>query len=172
MTEGMAPYYASLRLREADDLRRIRDEVWERLDPPGCYERSEPHVTIHPGFSCGHRTAARVAGILAYVVGDEFRVDGLSFWPDADEPAVVKLDVDADLSVYQQAIESHISESDGSIDREPVPPHITLFKARDAGEDGDGRIETAFDSDRLRWMRGEYGDWSVEAGGYTVERRG
>lgn len=164
------PYYASLRVREHDRVEAIRDEVWERLDPPSGYEKSEPHITIHPGFTCEHGTASRIAGVLAYVVGHEIEVTGLSFWPSPEEPMVVKLDLDADLGVFRQTIEGHVRADGGTIDREPVPAHITLFKSGDAGEEPASLLRGG--NRRLESIEGEYDGWSVEVAGYSVKRRG
>lgn len=166
---GKAPWYASMRLADADEVRRVRERVWNALGPPGSYERSDPHLTVHPGFSCDQHTAATIAGVLAYAVGEPVGIDGMSFHPGPDNPMVVKLDVDADLSVYRQAIESHVLESGGTIDREPVPPHITLFKCGDAGDEGCSPMSIT--DDGLAWARSYEPEWTTDLSGYTLSRR-
>lgn len=165
----MRPYYAAVSVREEALVERIRAEVWNLLDPPGGYERVDPHITVHPGFSCGNRTAARVAGVLSYAVGETVETTGLSVHPDVDRPAVVKLDLDADLSMYRESITSQVEDAGGSIDRDPVPPHLTLFKAADAGEDPGGPL--IGDKDRLRRALGDHAGVEFEVAGFRLEKR-
>lgn len=167
------PYYASLCLREEDRVGRIRDEVWAQFLPAAGYEKVDPHITIHPGFSADSATAAEVAGVLAYTVGREFEVTGLSFWPGPNRPVVVKLDLEGDaMDVYRQTIEARVREGGGTIDRDPVPPHITLFKSGDADEEPDGLVSDYVCPEALEETEGEYGGWAVEVAGYRVTRRG
>lgn len=169
MNDERRPYYVSLSVAQEDRVRAVRDRVWNAVNPGDAYEKVEPHVTVHPGFTCDHRTAARVAGVLAYVVGDAARVNGVSFWPGPDEPMVAKLDLDLDLEAYRDTIEEYVVECGGTIDRSPVPPHLTLFKSGDAGEDADTSVGSS--GRFLTDLEGQHGDWYAEVSGYTVKQR-
>lgn len=161
--------WAWLRLRAEDRLTAVRDEAWSRLDPPDGYEKSDPHLTVHPGFSVPPSGAADVAGILAYTIGMRVMVDGLSFYPSREEPAVVKLDVGCNIGPFRTAIDNEVTDAGGTIDRSPVPAHITLFKSADAGEQPEALLRAG--PKRLESIAGEYGGWETETAGYAVERR-
>jgi 2'-5' RNA ligase len=112
-----------------------------------------------------------VAAALSGLVGTAARVEGLSLWPGRERPAVVKLDLDAGgrLRGLRDSVESVVRGSGGTVDRDPVPPHITLFKSADVGERPDALLRGG--ARRLEAVEGDYGGWRVEFGGYRVEGR-
>lgn len=127
-------YWVAATLRDDGWVEAAGDAVYDMLGRPDGYERVDPHITVHPGFTIDDADAGKAAGVAASLVGERVRLGPLQYWPSIDEPAVIKLSADVDLSGALAGIEALV-EGGGTIDREPVPAHCTLAKAGDAGEE-------------------------------------
>lgn len=165
----MQPYWAGLTVRDHREVLSLRDELWERFGEPAGYDRVDPHITIHPGFSVPDKGAANIAGTLVEAVGDSARLGPLQFWPSPEEPMVVKLSVEADLSSYRTDIIREVALERGTIDRQPVPMHMTLFKSGDTGEDPEAVIDRPVKE--LGAAVADAGVMDTEISGFRMESR-
>jgi len=136
------PWYATWLPADYGRVEDIRDRLWDELWAPEGYEKVRPHLTVHPGFSVDNETASRIAGRLVYAVGEAVRVTGVEYYPGPDEPAVVMLGCETDnIGWWRDSIEDAIEDAGGTIDTEPVPAHMTLFKRADRPDDDEDTAE-------------------------------
>jgi 2'-5' RNA ligase len=174
-SDGRLPYYSAFRVEDEGTVEKVRDRLWRVLMPDGDdYERVDPHVTVHPGFTCDQQTAMDACAVMNAAIDQELRVDGVSFWPGVDNPAVVKLDVsmpDPGMAAYREGIEAYVEDGGGTIDRDPVDPHITLFKSGDAGEDLEGSLRAPDVMVEKVAASDDY-SWETSVAGYTIKKRG
>lgn len=163
-------WWASFGIRDHDTAIGIRDLLWERLGRPHGYERVEPHITIHPGFTVGGPTAAHVAGTIARHTGARVRLGPVHYWPSPEEPMVVKLSVETRIMrSLQTKIDQIVRANGGTIDKEPVPAHLTLFKSGDTGEEPDGLINKPVAE--LAEATDGVGDLETAVDGFRMKRR-
>jgi len=157
-------FYCSLIPSNASGLEGVRNAVYEAAGAPEGYSMVDPHVTLHPGLVCGESGAAAAASVACHAIGDELRFGPLEVFPGPEDPAVVMLSVEDRLSVYRRAAEAAVRDRGGSVSKEPVPAHLTLFK-RDAGSGG-------VDEGRARALDGDA--WNVRdrtVAGVSVKTR-
>lgn len=131
-------------------VKTIRDELeaavpaeWKRID--------DAHISILPGFDITPANVDVALDCIALlgvgVVGDDVTINGIECFHelDANQPSfVVTLDVEMDLESIRDAQEQWVENYGGSLNFDPVDPHITLFKAGD----GDDEHEPLSDDQR------------------------
>lgn len=127
-------HWAAFSLAAEKEVRRVAEDVYYTLGEPPGYERVWPHVTVHPGFTAGGRCADEVASVLRASVGSPVRLGPVEYWPSPDEPHVVKLPAEVNLSPVREAVSAAVEGHGGTEDREPVPAHATLIKSTGGGE--------------------------------------
>lgn len=71
-----------------------------------------------------------------------FDVSGLKFWPDMEDPMIVLLDVSNDMVIqlWRDELINQIGKK--SIKGKLTPPHITLIKAGNRGDEYDFRLDS------------------------------
>jgi len=102
------------------------------------YEIEEnPHVTIIPKFESSENIDLPILR-----PNQMFKVSGFKFWPDIEDPMIVMLDVSDDMIIqlWRNEIITQIGED--AVKKELVPPHITLFKAGNVGDEFDFRLDS------------------------------
>ncbi len=95
-----------------------------------------PTVTILPGFVATQRVT-----LPEFESPHLLSVSGIKFWPDIEDPMIVMLDVSEDMVVqlWRDEILTQIGKS--AVKEEMRPPHITLFKAGEFGDEYEFTID-------------------------------
>ena len=141
----------------------VRDEVAPPL-PEAFSPENDPHVSILPGVELpADRVSAFRETVRERVESRELLVTGFRCYP-ADEPMVVMLEVSDDLADLRDELTAWVRENGGETIYDPVPTHITLYKAGD-GDAADWTLPTDTAEEITRHidrLDGVYADFSVE----------
>lgn len=110
----------------------------------GYVVEKNPHVTIIPKFEY-----TKDIELPEMLPNQKFDVSGFKFWPDIEDPMVVMLDVSDDMVIqlWRDEIVSQIGKK--HVKKKMVPPHITLFKAGNHGDEFDFRLDSDLRNDLL-----------------------
>lgn len=138
---GREPYYLTASFADGGAFESVRDDAFESARPPASgHHRVEPHLTAHPGFSAEPSALGAVENAAEVLEGNRVRTEGFEAYPSWDEPHVVMLSLDVEgLRAVRRAVGRALDRHPGSTeDRDPVPPHATLFKTGDSWGDTDG----------------------------------
>lgn len=128
-----------------EDVLPIANKLMNKeLEREGYKIEENPHVTIIPKFEVSEEVE-----ILELRPNKKFKVSGFKFWPDFEDPMVVMLDVSDDMVIqlWRDEILSQIGKN--SLEQELVPPHITLFKAGNMGDEYNFRLNADIRNDLL-----------------------
>lgn len=106
------------------------------LERAGYKIEENPHITLVPGYQTNKDVELPMVNHAQPV-----EVSGFRFYPDIEDPMVVMIDVsDASIvKLWRDELIHQIGES--NIQYDITPPHITLFKAGDSGDEFDFSIE-------------------------------
>lgn len=124
--------YVSTELADKAKIENIRESMMWRTDADAFYRRVTPHITVVPPFRVPRDNLTEVQGIVNSVELEDTHVEvkGAGVWPNIDTPYVVLLDVDVNLNNTRNTLISQLREVGAKRIKEPVKPHITLFKTK------------------------------------------
>lgn len=117
-------------------IRSLSSELFDETFTQVGYElETNPHITLVPKYKMSGDVD------LPDVSGEYVDVSGYRFYPSEEKPMVVMLDVSNDQDIYHWR---HYLVN--GIGRENIqynlhPPHITLFKAGDSGDENKVSID-------------------------------
>lgn len=124
------------------------EQMWDALRdvvPDRWVEETDPHVSVLPSFEVPEEEMGDVVAACVEasedLVGTTVDVTGFHCFKTLDsdgETFVIGLDVDAAFESTRRRQERHVNAAGGELLYEPVPPHITLLKEGDGGDDTDG----------------------------------
>ena len=117
----------------------VRDRLYGWLGAPEPYRREdEPHLSLF-GVRLPEPRAAdfeRDLGAFGDTVGPRrVRTDGYRLYPSTRNPMVVAFDLGLSFDALASPVADLLAIHGGRIDRDPVAPHVTLFKGGVRGED-------------------------------------
>jgi len=123
-----------------------------------------PHVTIVPKFE--YEQDIELPELLP---NQRFDVSGFKFWPDMEDPMIVMLDVSDDMVIqlWRDEILTQIGKK--SVKDKMVPPHITLFKAGNNGDEYDFRLDSKLRNNLLDDCKEIQFPIQVRANGLKIE---
>lgn len=117
----------------------VENTWFDELKSYGYEIEKNPHITLIPGYD------DTSVDLEVPSVGrpQPVEVSGYRFWPSMEKPMVVMLDVSDDMrvNIWRDDLVEQIGRK--NIDGELSPPHITLFKAGDTGDEDSFNIDTA-----------------------------
>jgi 2'-5' RNA ligase len=116
----------------------ILDRTWsDEFAEYGYAIEKDPHITLIPGFD-----DSDVEITMPSIENPQpIKITGYRFWPSIEEPMVVMLDVSNDMTVNIWRDELMEQIDDNKIKYDIAPPHITLFKAGNSGDENSFTIE-------------------------------
>lgn len=120
-----------------DRLETYREALFNQINAPDVYEEiTDPHITIHPGFTT---TPPAIETIRAYLAGQDslpkVKATATYAYPSPDDPAIIAAAVRAGLPRLREDINHILEAYDHSVINDPSPAHITLLKRRDIQSD-------------------------------------
>lgn len=121
-----------------EDILPIAEKLMnKKLEREGYKIVQNPHVTIIPKFE--KSTQIELPEIIP---NQGFKISGFKFWPDLEDPMVVMLDVSDDMVIqlWRDEIINQIGKK--SVKEKLTPPHITLFKAGNKGDEYDFELDS------------------------------
>jgi len=124
--------YVSTELRDKQRIETIRDNMMWNIDAETFYKRVTPHITIVPPFTIPKDKLEQFENIVKSVrLTDTYvTVNGAAVWRNIRNPYVVMLDVDVDIHDATSYLMDEAGKLEGTNFKEPVSPHITLFKSK------------------------------------------
>lgn len=124
------PRYVEAKLEHSSRIKQIRDGIYNEFMASDKYRKIEPHITIIPPFYIPEDNIHEIHQLINNITLDDptVQVKGASVWQSLNNPRVVLLDVDVDLSQVRTTIQQALKTYDADLIHEPVNAHITLFK--------------------------------------------
>ncbi len=121
-----------------EDILPISEELINKdLEYEGYEIVDNPHITLIPKFESSVNIE-----LPELSPRQTFDVSGLKFWPDMEDPMIVMLDVSDDMVIqlWRDELINQIGKK--SIKGNLAPPHITLIKAGNRGDEYDFRLDS------------------------------
>ncbi len=117
----------------------VRDRLYGWLGAPDAYRREDdPHLSLF-GVRLPETRAAdfeRELEAFAEAVGPHrIRADGYHLYPSTRNPMVVALALGFRFDAVASPVAELLADHGGRIGRDPVTPHVTLFKGGRRGEE-------------------------------------
>lgn len=133
-----------LDIKEDDVLPIAKHLINSKLKEKGYKIEKNFHIPIVPEFQSDKKI-----DIPELQPEQRFKVTGFRFFPDIEDPMIVMLDFSEDMVIqlWRDEIITQIGKS--NIKERIVPPHITLFKAGDYGDEYEFRLESNIRDDLL-----------------------
>jgi 2'-5' RNA ligase len=124
--------YVSGSLDSELQLKQLRNYLWVSIDAHEHYKRLHPHITIIPGFNVREENTDKVRKIIRQTrfKGEEIRMKRLSVYENIHKPYVVQINIEYDIDEKINNLISRLKPLAKTDMREPVTPHITLFKTQ------------------------------------------
>lgn len=156
--ENSADYvqgYVSAKLEHESRIIEIQNSLFERVGVNG-YEKQDIHITVYPNFTIHKDNVSELTEFVESIPleGREVQIHGSGVWPSIKNPRVVLLDCSIDIESEREKIEQKLQTLNTTSSREPVTPHITLFKCNDATHLKDAtkkQIQLEILNNRSRW---------------------
>jgi 2'-5' RNA ligase len=106
--------------------------------------KKNPHITVVPKFDSTENIE-----LPELMPQQRFDISGFRFWPDFEDPMVVMLDISNYMVVqlWRDEILTQIGQE--SLEQELVPPHITLFKAGNKGDEYNFKLDSEIRNDLI-----------------------
>lgn len=124
--------YVGARLTDESRIENIRDSMINGSDGHGFYRKVKPHITIVPPFRIPEESVEDAKRIVDSIdIRDKsVEVLGTGVWKNIHKPYVVLLDIGVNYEKERNELVNGL-DSVGAINfKEPVNPHITLFKTK------------------------------------------
>lgn len=163
--------YIEAKLSDERAIARLRDDIFEQTGASAEeYRRSEPHLTILPPFTIDASKSHLVDDLIeeSGLLDRPIPVEGVGVWPSLNNPRVILLDTPVDIKAEREQLMEDLRDLGATDFKEPVCPHITLFKTDNGYEVSD------FVTDRIReaiWDNRESWTTSIEYVDFTVVER-
>lgn len=127
-----ASVYVSTELRDKQRIEVLRDNMLWNIDADTFYKRVTPHITIVPPFLIPADNIDDFKEVIDNTELEDHHVEvnGAAVWRNIHKPYVVMLDVDAQIEQMCYELVSEAKQLGGYNFKEPVSPHITLFKSK------------------------------------------
>ena len=131
LQDPYASLWVYLDIEHTDRVLQLRDILAHAINTSEFILEDDPHITLHRGFQVQISEISQFRTIISDsdLVGRSITITGVKFWPSINTPHVVMLDIDIDLEPTKSELEQVISYHGGAAFHDPVPPHITLFRA-------------------------------------------
>lgn len=147
--------YVSAKLEHEERIIEVQDSLFGRVGVNG-YEKQDVHITIYPNFSIHKNDVDELKQTIesTSLEGKEVVIQGAGIWPNVNNPRVVLLDCSVDIKREREIIRDKLNTLDTKSSRDPVTPHITLFKCDDAKHLTDAtkkQIQMEIANNRNRW---------------------
>lgn len=129
------------------NLHSILYDAWSELDTevPEYYAKEvNPHITIHPRFQFekGEEERFRHYVYDTFPQSIQVKINSFYYHPDEYKPMVICFDIETNIPFRkkQSDLEDKIRGNGGKNVLETAPPHITVYKSKDARTEGGRRI--------------------------------
>lgn len=144
-------------------VKSLRDELWRIVDARYDYMKSDPHITVIPPFSIDDDKTDQVDEIISglRLKGQDVKVNGLSVYKNIHRPRVVMLDIEVDMESEREYLKKELKKLTDSNIRDPVNPHITLFKTSVNSGDVSDKLKQSLQNEIYR--RSSFMDMSIES---------
>lgn len=138
-----------------DRIHTLRDEIlYENgLDE---YTKSGAHITLYPLFRVQRKQIPKIRSVVNQlgIAGRKIQFTGLETWPSRDNPRIIQLGCDFDVTEERQQISDYLESVDSILGREPVPTHLTLLENNDSShldEEVKDRIQSEVEDRTEEW---------------------
>jgi len=144
-------------------VKSLRDELWRIVDARYDYMKKDPHLTVVPPFSIDDDKTDEVDEIVSNMrlKGKEIEVNGLSVYKNIHRPRVVMLDINVDIENEREQLKNELKGITNSKIRDPVEPHITLFKTSVNSSDVSDKLKQSLQNEIHR--RSSFMDMTIES---------
>lgn len=148
--------YIEAKLANSSRIKRIRDNIYNKFLESDKYRKVEPHLTIIPPFNIPKDNVSDIHEVVSNIDIKHMSIDinGVSVWPSLQNPRVVLLDVEAELSQARETLKKALENYKAELINEPVNAHITLFKTdngHDLSPEGISQLQELIWENRNHW---------------------